>query len=103
MDFQGSEKHIIRIWSKGNSCYLAAECLAALLSVVMWKVEKVPNELVNQLKLFPASVEDTAWFLSTAYITMQWETDKLMEEFLNKKSQSSLVLKIPSFFKCQKW
>lgn len=47
MDFQGSEKHIIRIWSKGNSCYLAAECLAALLSVVMWKVEKVPNELVN--------------------------------------------------------
>lgn len=43
-------------WRKGESCYVAAECLATLSPAFMGKAENAPNGLKNEAKRFLARV-----------------------------------------------
>lgn len=76
MDFKGTagevleriEEHVLEKWRKGDSCYIRAESLMELCSVVMWKVELKTDELgYLGEEISKQIVEGQAWFLLSAY------------------------------------
>lgn len=85
---------LIGNWRKGNYYYRVSETLATLLPVVVWKVEKVPNEMGGPAQEISNQriVSDT-WFLLAAYFKMWGERDQLTEGLVNQISHDTIFLR----------
>lgn len=71
---------MIEVAFGGNTCYLIANYQHKLFHVVTWKIENIPNEIVDLAQIFRQNAESVRVLLDICNKISQ-ERDELKKEF----------------------